>query len=545
MFEHFRAKFKKIPKHIWILLAIMLAGIFLRAYHFHDWLLFGPDQARDATIISDAIEGKSGPILLGAQAGNTQFYLGPIYYQLGYLSALIFGGSPDKLAYPDLLFSILTIPALFFLLKKYFSSGISLSLSALFSIAYFSIYTARFAVNSNLLSFFIIIFLYGLLEMMEEKNKQRYIWAIIVGISLGIGIQLHALSFLAMPVVAVAACIYLIKNKNLAWKNFLLVISFFLLMNFGQLIYEVRAGGSNFKHFLKGASSESAGLNENLAENVFLTTLCQARSSINQIFSLSDTKYCARGLNLEKKIINYQKISSLWFIVKILAGILFALGGYWLWFSNFFDKKLELHKKRFLALLMFFNLVFLGLFVSVVSQAEVHYFNFIFFVSFVFLGLWINLINNTNWKAEIKKIIFVLLAVALLCFNFYSLGRDAREYASGQASNSEISILGEIIPAANYILENSRGSNKVYLDGDRASLHRFSGALGYLMSESGVKIARLNEKSKNEIDSNVPLFYVKLIDNDSRENAGIDAIGGKKVGNYKIFGNIIIYSLWE
>ncbi|MDD5397403.1 MAG: glycosyltransferase family 39 protein, partial [Candidatus Moranbacteria bacterium] len=314
MINHLNEKLKKITRDGWILLGIVIVGIFLRAYNFHDWLLFGPDQARDAYIISDAIQGKSGPILLGAQAGNTQFHLGPIYYQFGYLAALIFGNSPDKFAYPDLLFSILTIPALFFLLKKFFSSGPVLFLSALFSIAYFSIYSARFAVNSNSLSFFVIVFVYGLLELMDENSKNKRLWAILIGISLGVGIQLHALAFVMMPLVALVVCAYLILKKNLTWMNFFLVIFFFLLMNSGQMFYEFKTGGSNFKQFLGGASSESGGLSENLVGNILLTTLCQTRSNVAQISSFSDGKYCARQINFEKTLKDYKSENSMIFI---------------------------------------------------------------------------------------------------------------------------------------------------------------------------------------------------------------------------------------
>ncbi len=105
---------KLIPFWVWILLLIIGSGIFLRTYHFHDWLRFSPDEARDATIINNALNKKNALPLLGPQAGNTKFYLGPLYYQAEYVSALIFGNSPDKLAYPDLFFSIMTIPLLFF-----------------------------------------------------------------------------------------------------------------------------------------------------------------------------------------------------------------------------------------------------------------------------------------------------------------------------------------------------------------------------------------------------------------------------------------------
>ncbi len=531
---------KKIPTYVWALIAITALGVFLRAYNFHDWLLFGPDQVRDAVIVGDALEGRSGPILLGSQAGNTQFYLGPLYYQFQYVSGLVFGNTPDKFAYPDLLFSILTIPVLFFFLKKYFSTGISLSLSALFSVSYFSIKISRFAVNSNALPFFMIAFLYGLLEMMDEKNKNKRVWAIIVGISLGVGVQLHALSFLAMPAIALAVCAYLIVRKNLVWKNFLLVLVFFLLANFGQLTYEMKTGGDNFKQFLKGVDSQPEVLDENLFQSVSLTMFCQTRSHIYHISSLTDAKYCARQLNLKKIIASYKKTDSQWFLIKALAGILFALGGYALWFRNFF-KEPDPDRKRFLALVMLSNVIFLGLFAPIVFQAEVHYFDAIFFMPFIFLGLWIKRIKETGWRPEIKKAALALSAVILLFSNSYSIGADARGYVFGEASDGDACVLGEIIPAANYMAENSRGFKKAYLSGSRVSLHRFSDALAYLAAKSGVEITRLRGDDKEKIEPGVPFFDVKLVGDYPEKDA--DAIGGREVRDFKKFGKVVVYIL--
>ncbi|NMC87867.1 MAG: hypothetical protein GYA69_05505, partial [Candidatus Moranbacteria bacterium] len=77
-------------------LVFLAAGIFLRTYNFHDWLRFNTDQARDAVVVSDFLEGKTALPLLGPKAGGTDFKLGPIFYYFQIISAKIFGVSPDK-----------------------------------------------------------------------------------------------------------------------------------------------------------------------------------------------------------------------------------------------------------------------------------------------------------------------------------------------------------------------------------------------------------------------------------------------------------------
>lgn len=133
---------------------IVALGIFLRTYHFRDWLRFSDDQARDAIIIRNIIEHKQSLPLLGPIAGTSTFYLGPAYYYIEYGAAKVFGAAPDKIALPDLLFSILAIPPLFFFLKKYFSEKLSLSLTALFAVSFFAVRYSRFAWNPNSTGFF-------------------------------------------------------------------------------------------------------------------------------------------------------------------------------------------------------------------------------------------------------------------------------------------------------------------------------------------------------------------------------------------------------
>ena len=140
-----KEKIKKIPTFVWILAVIILVGIFLRAYNFHDWLEFRNDQSRDAFLVRDVIDGNLAWPLLGPKMSFTgtlynsdeanAFHLGPMYYYFQIISAKIFGDYPDKLAYPDLLFSILSIPLLYFFLNIYFSRKLSLSLTGLYAIS--------------------------------------------------------------------------------------------------------------------------------------------------------------------------------------------------------------------------------------------------------------------------------------------------------------------------------------------------------------------------------------------------------------------------
>jgi hypothetical protein len=125
MLDKTKEYFRKITKQTWILLAIILLGTFLRAYNLNDWLDFGDDQVHDAILVEAVVRGETAWPLLGpdmSKSGNgstegssreNRFHIGPVYYYFQILSAKMFGTEPYRLAYPDLLFSILSIPLFF------------------------------------------------------------------------------------------------------------------------------------------------------------------------------------------------------------------------------------------------------------------------------------------------------------------------------------------------------------------------------------------------------------------------------------------------
>ena len=129
--------------YVWVSLAVILAlAIFVRTYHFDEWLYFKMDQSRDALLIKNAVDnGPQDLPLLGARVGAVKLQhgflrLGPIYYYFQYLSGVLFHSTePYVFAYPDLLFSILAIPLVFFLVRLYFPARSALLVTAIIASA--------------------------------------------------------------------------------------------------------------------------------------------------------------------------------------------------------------------------------------------------------------------------------------------------------------------------------------------------------------------------------------------------------------------------
>lgn len=268
-------------KRYWVLLslvAIVAVGIFLRVHNFGDWLFFQGDQARDLSLVSRAVEnGPQELPLLGPKAGGTYLRLGPIFYYFQYLSGKVFGlNEPWEAAYPDLLFSVLTIPLFYFFLKEFFSKRWSLAIAASYAVCFFAIQYSRFAWNPNSLPFFNLLFFYALLKFFGSSDKKRKIlWTAAAGISYAIASQLHFVCLLGFPIAALVLAMFrkAVLGKPVGEFFRYLPLAFAILLFFYTpvILSDIQTNGNNALNFLASFKSKSSdsGIVELVKKDVF------------------------------------------------------------------------------------------------------------------------------------------------------------------------------------------------------------------------------------------------------------------------------------
>jgi len=535
----------KEKKFFWLLFACVLAlGIFIRTYNFHDWLRFSKDQSRDAFIISNAIEGKEALPLLGPAAGATDFYLGPVYYYFSYISAEIFGNYPDRMAYPSLFFSILAIPLLFYFLKEYFNRNISISLTAIMSVSYFAVINSRFSSNPNLMPFFVLLFLYAFLKILNSKKKDGWFWFLVVGVAIGIGIQLHAILLVVLPVMMLVIFAYLIKQKKVAvFKGFFIVIFIALLLNIPQIVNEIKTQGENSKAFFAVFDSQTDS-DFSITKKIVLLSLCQVKANSYIISSVPITEECVKEFDLKlgaKKLFGGIKnkplpLRSIVFWLSTLASIVFSLAGYFL-LVYYFRKEKDEKAKNFLGLFLTFNIISLIFLITVVVRINVNYFIFIFFVPFVLFGLMLKFILEKNIKfgsliaATLFAVIFIpSILIDIYFFNYYSKNLD---------NNLDNSNLKQAELMSEYMLEKTNGNNspKIMLAGQAVYINRFSNSLAYLLRKSEKKIVTSMETSLSEEEKE--LFFIHGSDsktvNLENKIQGYETLDGQRYGKVDLF----------
>jgi 4-amino-4-deoxy-L-arabinose transferase-like glycosyltransferase len=247
------------------LVVVIGLGFFLRVYHFSDWLHFELDQARDARVIDTALDSSVADLpLLGPKAGGTFLRLAPGFYYLEYLSALVFGGTPQGMAGFVMIFSILSIPLFYLFLRRYFPKPLSLGLTLLFATSAYFVMYGRFAWNPNLLPFFVLLGFYSLLRAVDHNEPRKGWWFIVATFALVLATHFHFLAFLALPVIVAAFLI--IRRPKFPWKAWVGAAVIVCALYLPMALNEKKANFTNTQQFFEAITKKSDKSDHSLAD---------------------------------------------------------------------------------------------------------------------------------------------------------------------------------------------------------------------------------------------------------------------------------------
>jgi hypothetical protein len=528
-------KIQRVPLHYWILGVILIVGIFLRTYEFRDWMVFNPDQARDALLVQDMIDGTTWP-LMGPQAGSTFFKLGPIFYYFEYASAWLFGASAVHMAYPDLLFSLLTIIVGYFFFREFFEKNIALVTTFLFSISFFVVTYSRFAFNPNSSPFFVILFLLSLLKIMEYAPREKFGWAIVAGSAVGVGIQLHTILFISMPLLMLCIGIYFIINKQFIWKSALVIILFFLLFNTVQLVADANNHWSNLHSFFSQAQKNTAGKEINYFRSGIDDTLCHLQATTYIISSLGGGDKCELT-NIVSRIetkgwfFNAEKLALIFF------GGVFTIGG-WSLLCWYFRKNMDMNQKRAFGLMALYSVITFFVLLPISSDPSIRYFIVIEFIPFVLLGLWFRFMFDI-FNRQFAIFGITVVSLLLIVLNGWTIGIAAKAFSQGSASTNDFAIYGEVQSMSQYILNHSVAAHVIFLAGRDDYLSRFDDPLNYFMLKEG-KVIR-DAYHKEDISPQDAFFYITK--KDAERIRSTEVIKGFVTEDAATFGNVTIIKL--
>jgi 4-amino-4-deoxy-L-arabinose transferase-like glycosyltransferase len=489
-------KFIAKNKIVIILALITILGATLRLYNFHNLVRFSDDQSRDSMVVDDMFFKHDFP-LLGPYAGGTTFNLGPAYYYMEALSALIFGNTPAGLATFVVILSIATIPLLFWLLRNYFTNYISLFLAFLYAVSFYAIKYSKFTWNINVIPFFMVIFFILMLKTFEKKEGKSWPLYLGIGFILGILVQLHTMLIVFAPAVFGTVFLYqyfFMKKGSLL--NFLVVILAILVLNSTIFVYEYQNNGENFKSFLS-ATEKKTGKNGSFSDSFLKSGQ----------FMVQQYVYVPSGFEPQKNWIQIRKFLKKRNWPEILAALL----GTALFISSLsysfrlFRSENNEKKKAFLWLMMATLFISFILFIPLANMLKSRFFIIIFFIPFVFLGIVIKYILSVLEKRTAYLIIFIgILILTFLNLKVYAKAYDTNEY-SGKSDIYGGIMLKEVEDMSNFAVSFSKNNGwrdrKIYV-----GYFKFAQSVNYLNKRAGLNSEIFRKSDK--MDPGSILFLV-------------------------------------
>lgn len=286
-FSQFQTYWHKYYVVITLVLLVAL-GAFLRFYLLPSGMHYELDQARDFRVIDQAVRYGPGELpLQGPKAagnvtiaasdevgygGKTTLRLGPLFYYIEYISALIFGNTPFGSIVLIVLLSITTIPVFYIFARQFFEKKLSLGLTGLMSTSLFFVTYSRFGWNPNLMPLFMIGFAYCLLRATDPTETKNGWYLIGASASFAFLSNMHFLAFMIVPVVAVSYVLWV--RPRIACRFWIGAIALFLFLNTPLIINDIKTGGENAQALIASIVGESSGgsLLDKLAENATLHT---------------------------------------------------------------------------------------------------------------------------------------------------------------------------------------------------------------------------------------------------------------------------------
>lgn len=523
-----------IKKHrvLILLLTAIALGAFLRLYNFHDLVRFNDDQARDAQIVNSMIEQKEFP-LLGPKAGGTKFNLGPAFYYLEYFSALIFGNTPAGIAAITVLLAIASIPLLFLFLRFYFSKNISLFITFIYSISFFAIKYSKFSWNPNVIPFFLLIFFIALYETsLGEKNadcKKR--WHILLGLSIGIGAQLHTLLLALLPLLVILelARAFFAKNRNKA-KGLLAALAVGLVFNLPLVIHDLKNSGENIGSFFQGTDKKT-GNDFSAGKNLLKSFQ----------FFVNGNIYVLSGYEPQKDWLdskNYFSSENRREILASVAGSVFLLAGFFLLIFRYRKEK-EKDRKKFLEIILFSFIASFLIFWPLAGDLKARFFMVCFLYPFVFLALWLSFISRKIANKNLSCLLFIATAIILAYTNFsiYKKAYDFNNYSHKGDVYGGFS-LKEAEQISSFVIESASSKNlqnrKFYL-----LPFKFNKSVAFLNKKAGLKTSMLNNSAAAKTSPEAVLVYLGKSKNKKsvigKKSKDFDFINSHSVGRFEVF----------
>ena len=233
----------------YILIVIVLIGLFLRVWQFAEFHAFDYDQDLYSLIVKNILVDQHIR-LIGQMTSVDGVFIGPLYYYLLVPFFALFKMDPLSAVIPSTLIGILTIISIYWVFSKLFNEKVGLIGSFIYATSISMAFFDRWIVPTQPTVLWSVWYLYLLFSMLEGNQKA----IILVGILLGLIWHIH-IAFLPL-VLLIPIAILLARKKTFVPKYLFLGSFLFFFLISPLLIFELKHGFGQTRGFLQALSEE-------------------------------------------------------------------------------------------------------------------------------------------------------------------------------------------------------------------------------------------------------------------------------------------------
>jgi 4-amino-4-deoxy-L-arabinose transferase-like glycosyltransferase len=236
-------------KPIYLLLPILLLGLFFRAYNPLEYFQYGHDQDLAGWFVRDIVE--NGHLRLIGQETSTQgIFIGPLYYYMLIPFYMLFGMDPLGGVVMITLLGIFSIISVYYVFKNVFTEKEGLIASFIHAISFYLIFNDREVVPTMPVVLWTVWYFYALNLILKGKQKQGFL---LFGVLVGLIWHLNVALVLMLPLIPVS--IWLSKKKVKLKETYRGVVAGILLI-LPLVAFELRHGFPQVKGFIVSITTD-------------------------------------------------------------------------------------------------------------------------------------------------------------------------------------------------------------------------------------------------------------------------------------------------
>ncbi len=219
-------------KKYWLLITILLIGLFLRVYKPLQLYMYGHDQDLAGWIVKDIIV--NGHLrLIGQETSSQGVFIGPLFYYLQIPFYLLTKMDSMGTIILVTLLGMFSIFSFFFCFSKIFGKKVGLISAFIYATGVYFIFTDREVVPTMPVYIWTVWFFYSIWLILKGRSKAY----ILLGILLGIAWNFNMALVILTPLILVAQ---ILSKKKINLKHAVLGVCIFLITFSPFILFEVR-----------------------------------------------------------------------------------------------------------------------------------------------------------------------------------------------------------------------------------------------------------------------------------------------------------------